>query len=69
GEKNVQCAYVASDAVPGVDYFSTPLELGPNGVEKILGYGELSEYEKQLVEEAIPELQKNISKGVKFIQE
>lgn len=28
GERFVQCAYVASDACKGVDYFSTPVELG-----------------------------------------
>ena len=42
GENNVQCSYVASDAVKGVEYFSTPVELGPNGVEKILGVGKVS---------------------------
>ncbi|KAK0419600.1 hypothetical protein QR680_014228 [Steinernema hermaphroditum] len=68
GEKNVQCAYVASNAVPGVEFFSTPLELGPNGVEKVLGLGNLNAYEKDLVEQAVPELKKNISKGVAFIK-
>ncbi|KAE9554492.1 hypothetical protein FO519_002303 [Halicephalobus sp. NKZ332] len=68
GKKNVQCTYVQSDVVKGVDFFSTPVELGPNGVEKILGYGKLNSYEEALVQAAIPELQKNISKGVKFIK-
>jgi len=68
GKKNVQCTYVQSDVVKGVDYFSTPVELGPNGVEKILGYGKLNAYEESLVQAAIPELQKNIAKGVKFIK-
>ncbi|KAK0419636.1 hypothetical protein QR680_014246 [Steinernema hermaphroditum] len=68
GEKNVQCAYVASNAVPGVEFFSTPLELGPNGVEKILELGNLNTYEKDLLEQAIPELKKDISKGVAFIK-
>uniref|UniRef100_A0A0N5AD16 Malate dehydrogenase, mitochondrial n=1 Tax=Syphacia muris TaxID=451379 RepID=A0A0N5AD16_9BILA len=69
GEKNVKCAYVRSDAVKGIDYFSTPLELGPHGVEKICGVGNLSSYEEGLLKEAIPELQKNIAKGVKFAKE
>uniref|UniRef100_A0A9J2P8P7 Malate dehydrogenase n=2 Tax=Ascaris TaxID=6251 RepID=A0A9J2P8P7_ASCLU len=68
GHKNVLCAYVASDAVKGLDYFSTPVELGPNGVEKILGAGKLSAYEQSLLEKAIPELKKNIAKGVQFIK-
>jgi len=68
GEKSVHCAYVHSDVVKGVDYFATPVELGPNGAEKVQGYGTLSKYEEQLVQAAIPELQKNIAKGVKFIK-
>lgn len=68
GRKNVQCTYVQSDVVKGVEYFSTPVELGPNGVEKILGYGKLNSYEEALVQAAVPELQKNISKGIKFIK-
>ena len=41
GDKNVQCAYVNSESVNGVEYFSTPVELGPNGVEKIHGVGKV----------------------------
>lgn len=68
GEKVVECSYVASDAVKGVEYFSTPIALGPKGVEKILGTGPLSSYEQQLVDASVPELQKNVAKGVKFIK-
>lgn len=68
GEKNVQCAYVASDAVKGVEYFSTPVELGPNGVEKILGVGKVSAYEQKLIDASVPELNKNIAKGVAFVK-
>ena len=41
--------------------------LQKNGVEKNLGIGKLIEYEVSLVKEAIPELKKNIQKGVDFI--
>ncbi|VDM59712.1 unnamed protein product [Angiostrongylus costaricensis] len=68
GEKNVQCSYVASDAVKGVEYFSTPVELGPNGVEKILGVGKVSPFEQELINSAVAELNKNISKGVSFVK-
>jgi len=37
-------------------------------VEKILGTGTLSDFEKQLLEKALPELKKNIETGVKFIK-
>ncbi|KAI6186967.1 malate dehydrogenase [Aphelenchoides besseyi] len=63
GEKVTECTYVKSDAVKGAEYFSTPVELGPNGVEKILGLGKLSKFEQNLVDAAVPELQKNIAKG------
>ncbi|PAV57962.1 hypothetical protein WR25_04409 [Diploscapter pachys] len=68
GENNVQCSYVASDAVKGVEYFSTPVELGPNGVEKILGVGKVSAYEQQLIDAAVSELNKNVQKGVAFVK-
>lgn len=64
----VECSYVNSDAVQGVDYFSTPVQLGKNGVEKILGTGELSAFEKNLLGKALPELKQNIEKGIKFVK-
>jgi len=68
GEQNVvECSFVASDVVPGVDYFATPILMGKNGVEKNLGLPALSSFEKGLLEKAIPELQKNIQKGVDFV--
>ncbi|KAG8952343.1 hypothetical protein FRC04_004771 [Tulasnella sp. 424] len=50
-----------------VEYFSVPVELGPNGVEKIRPLGNLSDYEKGLVKAALPELETNIGNGVSFI--
>ncbi|SAM04796.1 hypothetical protein [Absidia glauca] len=50
----------------GVNYFSTLVELGPNGAEKIHGLGEISEYEQKLIDAALPELKKNITKGEEF---
>ena len=41
----VECAYVASDLTE-CKYFSTPVLLGPNGVEKNLGLGNLSAFEQ-----------------------
>ncbi|CAL1698107.1 unnamed protein product [Somion occarium] len=50
-----------------LEYFSAPVELGPEGVVTIRPLGKLSDYEKKLVEAAIPELETNIEKGVSFI--
>ncbi|KAI0060165.1 NAD-malate dehydrogenase [Artomyces pyxidatus] len=50
-----------------LDYFSTNVEIGPEGVVKINSLGKLTDYEQSLVQAAIPELATNIEKGVTFI--
>jgi malate dehydrogenase len=62
----VECAFVQSD-VTDAKYFSTPLLLGKNGVEKNLGLGKMNDFEVNLVKAAIPELLKNLKKGEEFI--
>lgn len=67
GDQNVvECAYVRSD-VTEAKYFSTPLLLGKNGIEKNLGMGTLNAFEQELLSKAIPELKKNIQTGEDFI--
>uniref|UniRef100_A0A1B6F1E5 Malate dehydrogenase n=1 Tax=Cuerna arida TaxID=1464854 RepID=A0A1B6F1E5_9HEMI len=67
GESNVvECSFVQSN-VTEAKYFSTPILLGPNGLQKNLGLGKLSDYENQLLKAAIPELKKNIQKGEDFV--
>ncbi|KAG8215297.1 lactate/malate dehydrogenase [Butyriboletus roseoflavus] len=51
-----------------IQYFSAPVELGPNGVEKIKGLGKITDAEKALITAAIPELVVNIEKGVAFVE-
>merc|ERR1719295_595639 len=63
----VECAYVASN-VTEASYFSTPLLLGRNGVEKNLGIGKLTEFEEELLKAMLPELNKSIKKGIDFAQ-
>jgi len=66
GEEGVvECAYVRSD-VTEASYFSTPCLLGKNGLERNLGLGTLSPFEKQLVQNALPELLGSIKKGEAF---
>ncbi|KAL0078816.1 malate dehydrogenase [Phycomyces blakesleeanus] len=77
----VECTYVHLDAdkegakaiksVVGddIEYFSVPVELGINGVQKIKPLGNLSEYEQKLLSEATAELKGNIVKGASFITE
>ncbi|XP_069684096.1 malate dehydrogenase, mitochondrial [Periplaneta americana] len=67
GEPNViECAFVRSN-ITEAKYFSTPLLLGPNGIQKNLGLGKLSDFENELLVAAIPELKKNIQKGEDFV--
>jgi len=52
----------------GVDYFSVPILLGKNGVEKAENIlGNANRHEKGLIEVAIKGLKGNIEKGVDFV--
>jgi len=61
----VECAYIASD-VTEAKFFSTPVVLGPNGIEKNLGLGTLTAFEQELLATSIPQLTKEIAKGEEF---
>lgn len=78
GEKGiVEPSYVYLPGVPGgepiakatgVDFFSVPVELGPNGVENVIDVvSSANEHEKKLLEAAYAGLKGNISKGVDFV--
>ncbi|KAJ3057186.1 malate DEHYDROGENASE, NAD-dependent [Rhizophlyctis rosea] len=62
-----ECTFVKSDVVEGLEYFSTVVELGAEGVAKIHPIPNLSEYERKLFDAAVPELKGNIQKGVDFV--
>ena len=51
----------------GVDFFSSRVELGPNGVEKIMDLGKLSRAEEKAVEIALGDLKTNIKKGIDWV--
>ena len=51
----------------GVEFFSSNVELGIEGVEKIHPLGQLSGEEQGLLEACLPELKKNIEKGKAFV--
>ncbi|KZO93626.1 malate dehydrogenase [Calocera viscosa TUFC12733] len=51
----------------GVDFFSSNVELGPEGVEKIHELGAISPEEQKLLDACIPDLIKNIKKGQEFV--
>ncbi|XP_026473758.1 malate dehydrogenase, mitochondrial-like [Ctenocephalides felis] len=69
GEQNVtECAYVYSDVVPDIKYFANPVVLGKEGMEKNLGLPALDTAEKKLLDDALPQLKKEIEKGIVFAQ-
>lgn len=53
----------------GVTYFSSNVELGPNGVEKIHPIGNVTDHEQKLIDVCVGQLKGNIEKGVKFVKE
>ncbi|KAK5996899.1 Malate dehydrogenase [Cladobotryum mycophilum] len=71
GEKNVvEPTFVESPLYKdqGVDFFSSNVELGPGGVEKIHSIGKLDAVETKLIEDCLVDLKKNIEKGVEFVK-
>ena len=66
GEEVTQCAFVES-SLTEAQYFASPVKFGKNGVEEILPLGDLSAYEKQWFDKMMPELKKQIQKGVDFV--
>ncbi|KAF5287443.1 hypothetical protein FQR65_LT12268 [Abscondita terminalis] len=67
GQSNVvECAYVRSD-VTSSKYFASPVLLGKAGIQQNLGIGNLTSYEKELLDKAVPQLIQNIKKGEEFV--
>ncbi|CAJ0753955.1 15482_t:CDS:2 [Entrophospora sp. SA101] len=62
-------SFQLKNTIDNLEYFSTNIELGPNGVSKILPLGNLTEYEQSLLKAAISQLKANINKGVSFMTE
>ena len=54
--------------VNGLEYFSCPVELGPDGVKEAKSYGKVSSYEQKLLDACLPDLKSNIQKGVDFVK-
>ena len=67
GEDNiVQCAFVQSD-ITEATFFASQCKFGKHGVEKVLPFGTLTEYEKQWFEKLMPDLKSQIQKGIDFV--
>lgn len=60
------CMCICLQVVPGLPFFATRVQLGPEGVAKINGLGPLSDFEKQALDAMVPELKAQIEKGIAF---
>ena len=71
GEKGIVTpTFVESDVYKsrGVNWFSTNVELGTEGIKKIHEVGAVNKEEEALIEACLPDLAKNISKGESFVK-
>jgi len=68
GEKVVACSYVES-SVTNAPFFSSKIELGPDGVKNVNMLGDITSFEQKLLDDAVPELIGSIEKGIKFARE
>ena len=68
GEKDViECTYVEGSGELA-RFFAQPVLLGKNGVEKILNYGTLSDFEQTTLDDALDTLRSDINIGEEFVK-
>lgn len=66
GEEDIDiCTYVDSEVGP-TRFFSSWVRLGAEGVKNIYELDEMNAFEKQKLEEMVPELNSSIEKGIEF---
>merc|ERR1712070_774478 len=61
-----ECAYVESNVMPGMPYFASKVVFGRNGVEQVLGLGNLTAHEQARLDELIPILKGEIDDGLDY---
>lgn len=65
GANITECAFVENNLTDS-PFFSTPVSLGPNGAEKVHSFGNLSADEQARFDQMLPDLIKQVQKGVAF---
>merc|ERR1712107_416329 len=68
GEPKVECAYVMSD-VTDLPYFTSKVEFGKGGVEKVMPVGTLNSYEEGRLNEAKAQLKTEIESGLNYAKD
>merc|ERR1712178_227787 len=66
GEDTIECAYVQSDVVDGMSYFSSKVSFGTGGVQTVHPLGPLSEHETKRFEEAKAQLKEEIQADLDY---
>nr|QKY15218.1 malate dehydrogenase (MDH) [Polytomella parva] len=67
GQPTVECSFVESTLTDAA-FFASKVTLSTEGVDKIIPFGEITEYEKEGLKLLMPELVASIEKGVKFVK-
>jgi malate dehydrogenase len=67
GEAVVEYAYIQVDGSADAAFFAHPVRLGINGVEEILPYGDLSDFEESAKNAMLDGLRGDIKMGVDFV--
>ena len=69
GEEGIiECTYVEGSG-DRARFFAQPVLLGKNGVEKILGFGDLSAFEEKTLNAALETLRADIKIGEEFVSQ
>merc|ERR1711979_9586 len=66
GTPTTECAYVMSDVMPELPYFTSKVTFGKTGVEKVHPICKLNKYEEKRLEEACAALKGEIKTGVDY---
>merc|ERR1711879_236373 len=69
GTPSTQCAYVMSNVMPEVPYFTSKVTFGKNGVEKVHPIGKLNAHETTRLKEACDQLKEEIQSGLNYAKD
>eukprot|EP00928_Gymnodinium_smaydae_P006475 TRINITY_DN122_c0_g1_i2.p1 TRINITY_DN122_c0_g1~~TRINITY_DN122_c0_g1_i2.p1 ORF type:complete len:312 (-),score=86.02 TRINITY_DN122_c0_g1_i2:50-847(-) len=69
GRRRVECAYVKSDVMEGLPFFTSKVVFGEAGVTKCIPLGELNDHEKKRLEEAKAQLKTEIETGLNYAKD
>lgn len=61
-------AYVESNVLADLKFFSSNVNLKKQGIEDFQSLPEMSQYEKGLLQQSIPDIKQSIEHGIKYAQ-